>query len=95
MKRYRPLYPLLAGIGKPKNFNRFIIQANACISHDAYSELSKIQSPTFVIGVDNDKAVGINTSEETAAKIENTNCSYIQSLGIACTKKQRILISMF
>jgi len=72
LRKYRPFYPLLSRIGKPKDFKRFIIQANACINHNAYDELEKIKSPTLVIGVYNDKVVGVNTSEEIAAKIENS-----------------------
>jgi len=72
LKKYRPLYPLLSRIGKPKNLGRFIIQANACIGHDAYNELDKIKCPTLVIGVDNDKVVGAKTSENIAEKIKNS-----------------------
>jgi len=72
LKKYRPFYPLLVKFGKPKNFSRFIIQANACITHDAYDELEKIKCPTLIIGVDNDKVAGVNSSEEMAAKIENS-----------------------
>ena len=72
LKKYRLLFPLLSNVGKPKDFSRFVIQAGACISHDAYSELVKINCPTLVIGVGNDKVVGIDSSEEIAGKIENS-----------------------
>lgn len=72
LKKYRPIYPLLGRIGKPKDFSRFIIQANSCITHDTYNELSNIKCPTLVIGVDNDKIVGENSSEEIAEKIQNS-----------------------
>ena len=81
LKKYRPLYPLLSKIGKPKNFNRFIVQANACVTHDAYSELDKIKCPTLVIGVDNDKVVGINTSEEIAEKIAHSKLAIYEGFG--------------
>lgn len=72
LKKYRPLYPLLSRIGKPKDFGRFIIQATACISHNAYNELDKIKCRTLVIGVEDDKVVGVNSSEEIAAKTESS-----------------------
>jgi len=72
LKKYRPLYPFLGRIGKPKDFSRFIIQANACISHNAYDELDKIKCPTLVIGVDDDKVVGVGSSEEIAEKVANS-----------------------
>ncbi|MCL2020267.1 MAG: alpha/beta hydrolase [Oscillospiraceae bacterium] len=81
LKKYRPLYPLLSKIGKPKDFSRFIIQANACITHDTYDELEKIKCPTLVIGVDNDKIVGVNSSEEIAAKIENSELIIYEGFG--------------
>ena len=81
LKKYRPLYPLLGRIGKPKDFNRFIIQANSCISHNAYSELDSIKCPTLVIGVDNDKVVGANTSEEINKKIENSKLVIYKGFG--------------
>jgi len=81
LQRYRPFYPLLSRIGKPKSFDRFIVQANACISHDAYSELSGIKCPTLVVGVDNDKVVGINTSEEIAEKIKGSKLIVYKGFG--------------
>ena len=81
LKKYRFFYPLLSKIGKPKDFSRFIIQANACISHNAYDEIEKIKCPTLVVGVDDDKVVGIGTSEEIAEKIENSTLIIYEGFG--------------
>jgi len=81
LKKYRPLYSLLGKIGKPKDFSRFIIQANACISHNAYDEIEKIKCPTLIIGVDNDKVVGVNSSEEISEKIENSKLIIYEGFG--------------
>ena len=81
IKKYRPLYPILSRIGKPKNFNRFIIQANACINHNTYDELEKINCPTLVIGGDSDKVVGKKSSEEIANKIPNSKLILYKGLG--------------
>ena len=81
LRKYRPLYPLLSKIGKPKSFNRFIIQANACITHNAYDELDKIKCPTLVIGGDSDKVTGPGTSEEIAGKIKNSKLIIYKGLG--------------
>jgi len=81
LKKYRPLYPILSRVGKPKNFDRFIIQANACIKHNAYHELGNINCPTLVIGVDNDKVAGVNTSEEIAEKIKNSQLIIYEGFG--------------
>jgi hypothetical protein len=42
---------------EPKNFKRFIVQANSCLNHNAYDELDKIKCNTLVIGRDSDKVV--------------------------------------
>ena len=61
--------PILSKLTKPKNLDRFIIQATACLTHNALDEISKIQCPTFVIGGDNDKIVGSSSSCELANHI--------------------------
>ncbi|SCZ07465.1 alpha/beta fold hydrolase [Alkaliphilus peptidifermentans] len=80
-KKYRPFYPILTKIGKPKSFNRFIIQARACLEHNAYEELNKIKSPTLILGGDSDLVVGKNTSEEMAEKIVHSKLIIYKGLG--------------
>lgn len=81
IKRYRLLYPILSRIGKPKDFTRYIIQANSCIHHNAYNELDRIKCETLVIGGDSDKIVGKNSSEEIAEKISNSKLVIFKGLG--------------
>lgn len=81
LKSYRPLYPLLSKLGKPKSWERFIIQAKACLSHHAYDELDKIKAKTLVIGGDQDWVVGMNTSEEMAKKIAQSKLVVYKGLG--------------
>lgn len=81
LKKYMPIYPIISRIGKPKDFSRFIIQANACINHNAYNELEKIKCPTLVIGGDSDKVVGKNASEEMAEKISGSKLIVYEGLG--------------
>lgn len=83
LKKYRLLYPILCRVGKPKDFSRFIIQANACIHHNAYNELNKIKCPTLVIGGDSDKVVGINSSIEIADRINASKLILYHGLGHA------------
>jgi pimeloyl-ACP methyl ester carboxylesterase len=80
-KKYRPLYPILSKIGKPKSFDRLIIQARSCLNHNAYEELNKIKSPTLIIGGDSDLVVGQNTSEEMAEKIAHSKLIIYRGLG--------------
>ena len=81
LKTYRPLYPILSKLTKPKNLDRFIIQATACLTHNALDEISKIQCPTFVIGGDNDKIVGISSSCELAKHIAQSKLKIYNGLG--------------
>lgn len=81
LKKYRLFYPLLGKIGKPKDFSRFIIQAQACLHHNAYEELYKIECPTLVIGGDSDQIVGKDSSNEIADKIQNSELFLYKGLG--------------
>ena len=72
-KLYRPFYGLLGRTGKPKDFTRFIIHANACMNHDASADLHRVACPTLVIGGDSDRNIGKGTSEELAAMIHGSS----------------------
>jgi pimeloyl-ACP methyl ester carboxylesterase len=61
--------PLVGRLTKPKSYDRFFIQANACLTHDAYERLGSIQTPVFVIGGERDLALGGEASREIAAAI--------------------------
>ena len=63
------MVPLLGKLTKPKSYDRFFVQANACLEHDAYDLLHLIQSPAFIIGGGQDKALGGEASREIAERI--------------------------
>ncbi|MBD5554589.1 MAG: alpha/beta hydrolase [Roseburia sp.] len=88
LKKYRLLYPFL-GKGKQKDFSRFIIQANSCITHNSYTELDKIMCPTLVIGGDNDRIVGTSAAHELAEKINNSELFIYQGLGHAAYEEAK------
>ena len=71
VKRYRPFLPLLTIVQKPKDVERFLVLAKACLTCNAYEELHKIKCPVFVIGGRADKVVSGTASEEIAEKL---NC---------------------
>lgn len=83
LKKHRFLYPLLRKIGKPKDFERFIIQAESCIRHNSHFELNKIVSPTLIIGGDSDKIVGVNSAFELSSKIKDRELFIYKGLGHA------------
>ena len=69
LKKLRPLYGLLGNVGKPKNYERFLIMAEAGRTHDAYDGLGKISCPTLAVGGRQDTIVGPTASDELAALI--------------------------
>lgn len=81
LKAYRPFYRALSRLSKPKSLERFLIQANACVRHNAGNEIEKIQCPTLVIGGDEDKIVGKDAAAEIAQGIPNSVLKLYSGLG--------------
>ena len=63
------MIPLIGKLTKPKSYDRFFVQAEACRTHDASDRLGQIQAPTFVIGGEQDESLGGDASREIAAAI--------------------------
>ena len=63
------MIPLVGALTKPKSYDRFFIQADACLTHDARAELGKIQAQTLVIGGEQDMALGGEASRLLAQRI--------------------------
>ena len=61
--------PIVGKLTKPKSYDRFFVQAEACLTHDAYEDLHSIRVPTLVIGGEKDLALGGGASREIAAVI--------------------------
>ena len=81
LKTARREYRLLGNFGKPKSFDRFLTQAESCITHDAYDELSRIACPTLVIGGTEDKIVTGEASKEIAGQIPGSSLCLYEGLG--------------
>ncbi len=79
-KKLRLLYPLLGLVGKPKSFRRFLIQANACLGHDASGVLGQIRCPVLVLGGGADRIVGGQSSAELAARIPGSRLVVYEGL---------------
>lgn len=83
LKKYRKYYNLLWRLSKPKDYKRFIIQANSCLAHNVYDDLDKIKCPTLIIGGKQDRIVGANASKELADKIESSELYLYENYGHA------------
>ncbi len=82
LKKMRLFYWILKRIGHPQSKKRFLIQAESCLSHDAYEELSKIECPTFIIGGGADKIVGgAEVQHEMAEAIKGSKLHIYPNLG--------------
>ena len=75
------LVPIMGKLTKPKSYDRFFIQADACLKHSAYESLHRIQSPTLVIGGGKDSALGGDASREIAAQIPGAELRMFEQLG--------------
>ena len=81
LKKMRLAYPLLGLVGKPKTYDRFRVQANACLTHDASEALHAIQCPTLVIGGEDDATVGLEGSQALAAAIPGAELKTFPGFG--------------
>lgn len=81
LKKYRRLYPLLGWVGKPKSYERFIINGNAILGFDAWDELERIACPTLILGGEADRTVGIQASYELKERIGDSQLYVYPGLG--------------
>ena len=63
------MVPLTGKLTKPKSYERFLILAEACRTHNAFDRLSGITVPTLVIGGEKDNSLGGDASREIAGQI--------------------------
>ncbi len=81
LKKARLSYRFLGSFGKPKSFDRFLIQAASCVSHDTYELLPRISCPTLVIGGTDDRIVTGEASREIACQIPGATLYMYEGLG--------------
>ena len=79
--RNKWLVPIMGKLTKPKSYDRFFVQADACLTHDAYERLCRIQAPTLVIGGEKDNTLGGDASREIAAGIPGAELRMYGQLG--------------
>lgn len=68
-RRNKWLVPIMGAVTKPNSYDRFLVQAKACLTHDAFGRLPEIPAPTLVIGGEQDNALGGEPSREIAGQI--------------------------
>lgn len=80
-RKNRWLVPIMGKLTKPKSYERFFIQADACLKHNAFDNLHQIQAPTLVIGGEKDNALGGGASREIAAQIPGAELRMYEQWG--------------
>lgn len=83
LKKYRIIYPVIGWIGKPKNYHRFLINANAILHFDCFDDLKKITCPTLIIGGGADQIVGPSASYEMHEQIRGSELYMYEKFGHA------------
>ena len=68
-RRNRWMLPIIGKLTRPKSYDRFLRQAEACLTHYSYHALEKITAPTLVIGGEEDNCLGGDASREIAENI--------------------------
>ena len=63
------MFPILARFARPKDPERFVRLARACLTCDAYDRLSAITAPTLVLGGGEDRVVTAEASHEIAERL--------------------------
>lgn len=81
LKTYRRFYGILSKMSEPRRLERFIIQGNACMAHDARPWLGKIQVPTLIVGGERDYIVGNKAAYELAENISDCKLKIYEKYG--------------
>ena len=83
LKKYRRLYPVLGAVGKPRDYGRFLANAEAILRFDALGEIGRIACPAMIIGGEEDRIVGIDASYEMHGRIGGSELFIYPGLGHA------------
>ena len=81
LEKYRKFFPLMALFTKPKDYERFLRNANAIMSFDARAELNKITCPTLILSGDDDNTVGNEAPYELQKGITKSELFIYKGLG--------------
>lgn len=86
------MIPFVGKLTKPKSYNRFFVQANACLTHNCYERLADIPSPVLVIGGGRDKTLG-EASSEIAAQIPGAELKIYERWGHGLYEEEKTFLS--
>lgn len=85
------MIPFVGKLMKPKDYDRFFVQANACLNHNCYDRLTDIQSPALVMGGGQDHTLG-EASSEIAAEIPNAQLKIYEQWGHGLYEEEKTFL---
>lgn len=80
-QRNKWLIPIMGKLTKPKSYERFFIQAEACLNHNAYDQLEHISCPVLIIGGEQDRALSPDESRVLAEKLPHSTLHMYEEYG--------------
>ncbi len=89
LEKHGKLFPLIAKVTKPKDYDRFLKNAYAILSFDARDELSKITAPTLIISGSDDHTVGNEAAHELNKAIAGSELFVYDGLGHGAFEEAR------
>ena len=89
LKKYRKLYPLLGHVGRPRDYGRFLVNAEAILSFDMREELGRIACPALILGGEKDRIVGAEASRELHERIAGSALWLYPGLGHAAYEEAK------
>ena len=81
LDKNRKMFPMVARLTKPSDYERFFRNAYAILDFDARDELQKINAPTLIIAGDDDNTVGHDAHNELHEGIKGSRLYVYPGLG--------------
>ena len=81
LRKHRKYFPLLARFTKPRDYDRFLKNAQAILEFDCRSELSKISCPTLIIAGSDDHVIGNDAAVQLHQAIAGSELYIYEGLG--------------
>ena len=80
-RKNRRFFPLIAQFTKPRDYDRFLKNANAILRFDVREDLPKINCPTLILAGSDDHTVGNDAAQELHDGIAGSQLHVYEGLG--------------
>jgi len=86
------LVPIMGKVTKPKSYDRFFVQAEACLTHNSFDRLPEIHAKTLVIGGGQDRTLGSEASKEIAGQVPNAQLKIYEQWGHGLYEEEKTFL---